>query len=156
MSPLVRGGVLVQSPAVYALGSRYRRAVVFIVLQLACTFSQSAQQGVEVTQGASIEQKMQIAARVVNEQALNQIKAQLAKTLPKITDEQLNSLGMRVVRSIAVTPVGEPSRETVTIVISTQNLSKAEADEVLEQVAKLVDEAVNGDRLPFWLQESHP
>ena len=111
----------------------------------ACTAIPSIQDSVDVRRGDSVQEKLDIAAAVVNEQSLRKMRVEARRRIPEASDDELERVAMVVTRIASRASGKRPATIRITVIVSLREPSREIGPKILKTCVGLVDDAVNGN-----------
>ena len=115
-----------------------------VMLLGGCTTVPSIQHSVEIRRGNTVQEKLERAAAVVNEQTLGKIRAEARRRVPDASDEELRRVALVVTKTVARAS-GKRSTIRIAVIVSLQDPSPEMGSRILQICVQLVDDALNGD-----------
>ena len=118
-------------------------ALIGLVLCVGCV-TRTQQFAIEVKRGSTVGEKLQIAKRVVTEERLSRLKAELKQRSPGLTDAQLARMGLRWNENYFRSVNTGETTTSVSVIVAMEEQPGVDAAAVVKTAATLLDSEING------------
>ncbi len=116
-----------------------------LMLLGACRSVPSIQDSVEIRRGDSVQEKLEIASAVVNEQSLGRMRIEARRRVPDATDDELRRVSLVVTKTTSRASRWRPPTIRITVIVSLREPSPEMGPRILKTCVQLVDEAIRDD-----------
>jgi hypothetical protein len=111
----------------------------------ACSSVPSIQDSVEIRRGESVQEKLQIASAIVNEQTLGRMRVEARRRVPDAADDELRRVSLVVTKTASRASRRRPQTIRISVIVSLREPSPERGPKILKTCVQLVDEAISGN-----------